>query len=40
MARAIPIKNRKKDRRIFRKTASKIHPKNLTVTNDRGGIRM
>lgn len=34
------IVNRKKDKKIFNKTASKMHPKNLVVTNTRGGIRM
>lgn len=40
MARMTVIKNRKKDRRIFNRTAHKMHPKNLTVTNERGGGRM
>lgn len=40
MARAIPIKNRKKDRKIFARTARRMHKKNLVVENDRGGTRM
>ena len=40
MARPIPIKNRKRDRKIFARTARKMHKKNLIVENERGGIRM
>ena len=40
MAKSKPIKNRKKDRQIFARTAKKMNPKNLIVTDSRGGIRM
>lgn len=28
------------DKKIFANTANKIHPKNLTIENPRGGIRL
>lgn len=34
------VVNARKDKRIFNKTASHMHPKNLAVSNTRGGIRM
>lgn len=34
------VVNHKTDRRIFAKTASKMHPRNLNVSNTRGGVRM
>ncbi len=34
------VVNKKVDKMISRKTAGKKHPKNLQVTNTRGGIRM
>lgn len=40
MAKATPIKNRSKERRVFARVAKKIHPKNITLTNTRGGRRM
>lgn len=40
MARPIPIKNRRKDRKIFARTAKRMHKKNLIIENDRGGTRM
>ena len=32
--------NRARGRKIFKKTASRTHVKNLPVTNMRGGIRL
>ena len=40
MAKAQVIKNHRRDQKIFRRTAKKMHSKNLTVTNKRGGTRM
>lgn len=34
------VKNRKKDRRIMANSTRYHNPKNTTVTNSRGGIRM
>ncbi len=31
---------KKVDKKIFRTTANKIHPKNLEINNPRGGIRL
>ncbi len=40
MAKAQVLKNKKKNARVFRKTAERMDKKNVTVMNMRGGIRM
>ncbi len=40
MAKAQVLKNKKKNARVFRKTANKIDKTNLTTSNMRGGVRM
>lgn len=34
------MESRARGRKIFRKTASRVHKKNLPVVNSRGGIRL
>lgn len=40
MARAQVLKNKRKNARVFRKTANQMEKTNLNTTNMRGGIRM
>ena len=35
-----PIKNASKDKKIFRRTATRTNTKNLTKNSPRGGVRL
>lgn len=34
------MKNKRLDKKVYKRTARKMHKKNLIVTNMRGGIRL
>ena len=40
MARRSRIRNKGRDRRVFSRTASGVHPKNVSNAPMRGGIRL